>query len=262
MIPKIIHYCWFGGKPLSDKVKFYIESWKTNCPDYEIVEWNENNFDVNENSYCREAYEARKWAFVTDYVRLKVLYEYGGIYMDTDVEVCKNMDPLLCYDAVFGYETKTSISTGTIASCRESECIKYLLMYYDDRHFIKEDGRCDTTTNVKTVTRLIEDKYGIKIDGKIKNVNNMVLLPFDYLCAKSWRTGEIVKTENTYSIHHYSASWLSDDSKKERKEIIRLYNNLSWIPISDVRIKLATVVILYKMYGARDLLVKMIDKLL
>ena len=104
MIPKIIHYCWFGGNPLSDDAKRYIASWKKYCPDYEIREWNESNFDINENDYCREAYEQKKWAFVTDYVRLKALYEYGGIYMDTDVEVVKPLDPLLSYDALSGYE--------------------------------------------------------------------------------------------------------------------------------------------------------------
>jgi len=94
MIPKIIHYCWFGGKPLPDEVKKYMETWKKYCPYYEITEWNESNFDVNQNQYCREAYEAGKWAFVSDYARLKILYDYGGIYMDTDMEVCKPLDRL------------------------------------------------------------------------------------------------------------------------------------------------------------------------
>ncbi len=99
MIPKIIHYCWFGGKPLPDEVKKYMETWKKYCPYYEITEWNESNFDVNQNQYCREAYEAGKWAFVSDYARLKILYDYGGIYMDTDMEVCKAIRPLskLCF---------------------------------------------------------------------------------------------------------------------------------------------------------------------
>lgn len=97
MIPKIIHYCWFGGKPLPDEVKKYMETWKKYCPYYEITEWNESNFDVNQNQYCREAYEAGKWAFVSDYARLKILYDYGGIYMDTDMEVCKPLDSLASY---------------------------------------------------------------------------------------------------------------------------------------------------------------------
>ncbi len=99
MIPKKIHYCWFGGKEKPEDVKRYIASWKKYCPDYEIKEWNESNFDIHENDYCREAYEAKKWAFLTDYVRLKALYEEGGFYMDTDVEVVKSLDPLRVYDS-------------------------------------------------------------------------------------------------------------------------------------------------------------------
>ena len=102
MIPKKIHYCWFGGNPLSEEVKRYIASWKKYCPDYEIIEWNESNFDVMENAYCKEAYEAKKWAFVSDYARLKVLHDHGGFYMDDDVEVVKSLDPLRVYDALSG----------------------------------------------------------------------------------------------------------------------------------------------------------------
>lgn len=111
MIPKIIHYCWFGGKPLPDEVKYYISTWQKYCPDYEIKEWNESNFDVNQNQYCREAYETKKWAFVSDYARLKILYEYGGIYMDTDVEVCKPLDHLASYGFWSGFESESQIQT-------------------------------------------------------------------------------------------------------------------------------------------------------
>ena len=102
MIPKKIHYCWFGGNPLSEEVKWYIASWKKYCPDYEIIEWNESNFDVTENAYCKEAYKAKKWAFVSDYARLTVLHDHGGFYMDADVEVVKSLDPLRVYDALSG----------------------------------------------------------------------------------------------------------------------------------------------------------------
>lgn len=115
------------------KTEEYIFSWKRYCPDYEIREWNESNFDINENAYCREAYEAKKWAFVSDYVRLKALYEYGGIYMDTDVEVVKNLDSLCIYDAASGYESNTCIPTGTIASCRNNEWIGMLLDSYMEK---------------------------------------------------------------------------------------------------------------------------------
>lgn len=210
MIPKIIHYCWFGGNPKPDDVKAYISSWKKFCPDYKIQEWNESNFDVNENTYCKEAYQAKKWAFVTDYVRLKALYEVGGFYMDTDVEVVKNLDPLRIYNAVSGYESKTRIPTGTMAACRDNEWIGMLLEDYEHRHFVKKDGQYDLTTNVKIITKLTAQKYNLDLNGK-KTVfgDNMILLPFEYLCAKSWKNGKIIKTEDTFTIHHFNGTWLS-----------------------------------------------------
>lgn len=179
MIPKKIHYCWFGGKEKPEDVKKYIASWKKYCPDYEIKEWNESNFDIHENDYCREAYEAKKWAFVTDYVRLKALYEEGGFYMDSG-----------------------------------NEWIGMLIHNYDHRHFLRKDGTCDTTTNVIVITDLTVKKYGLHLHGqKLLFGHNMALLPFDYLCAKDLDTGEICKTSNTYTIHHFAASWLPEDER-------------------------------------------------
>lgn len=215
MIPKIIHYCWFGGNPKPDDVKKYIASWRKYCPDYEIKEWNESNFDLNENAYCREAYEAKKWAFVTDYVRLKALYEYGGIYMDTDVEVVKSLTPLLVYNALSGYESKTHIPTGTMGACRENEWIKMLLQDYKHRHFLKSDGSFDLTTNVEVITNLTVQKYGLELHGQRQIFgDNMLLLPFEYLCAKDLMTGEVKSTKNTYTIHHFSGSWLAEETKQ------------------------------------------------
>lgn len=214
MIPKIIHYCWFGGKPIPDDIKQYIGTWKMYCPDYEIREWNESNFDINQNTYCREAYEAKKWAFVTDYVRLKVLYEYGGFYMDTDVEVVKSLDSLRSFDALSGYESETHIPTGTIGACRDNEWIDMLLKDYEGRHFLLNDGSYDLTTNVVRITELTARTYNLYFNGqKIVFGENMVLLPFEYLCAKSLDDGKIYQTDNTYTIHHFKGSWLSDEDK-------------------------------------------------
>lgn len=224
MIPKKIHYCWFGGNPLPEDVKLYIASWRKYCPDYEIIEWNESNFDINCCAYVKEAYEAKKWAFVTDYVRLYALYHHGGIYMDTDVEVVKSLDELLNYSAFSGYESKITIPTGTMGACRGNEWIKLLLEDYNDRHFVMPDGSYDQTTNVITITDLTVRNYGIVLDGEKKIFgHNMAMLPFDYLCAKSYKTGKIIKTDNTYTIHHFKGSWLSEDEKKRddiRKRLI------------------------------------------
>ena len=210
VIPKVIHYCWFGGKPLTKEAKKYIETWRKYCPDYEIKEWNESNFDVTQNRYCREAYEAKKWAFVSDYARLKILCEYGGIYMDTDVEVCQPLDCLLPYAAMSGFESKTQIPTGTMGSCRDNEWIKYLLSYYDNKAFKLVDGNYDTTTNVTTITKMTKDKYDIRLDGTFQVFgNNNALFPFEYLCAKDLLDGNIKKTKNTYTVHHFAGSWLT-----------------------------------------------------
>ena len=218
MIPKIIHYCWFGGKEKPENVKKYIESWKKYCRDYEIIEWNESNFNVSENDYCKEAYEAKKWAFVTDYVRLKVLYEYGGIYMDTDVEVVRPLDSLLKYRAFSGYESKRCIPTGTMCACQGNEWIEVLLNDYASRHFLQEDGSLDLTTNVKVITKLTKQIYQIELDGNMKIFgNNMVLFPFEYLCAKDFETGIVHRTENTYTIHHFSGSWLSQELRYKQE---------------------------------------------
>ena len=210
MIPKIIHYCWFGKTDLPDDVKFYISTWKKYCPNYEIKEWNEDNFDVNQNLYCKEAYEAKKWAFVSDYVRLKVLCDYGGIYMDTDVEVCKSFDDLLKYNAWSGFESDTGISTGMLAASKNNSWIKYLLTYYENRKFKKEDNKYDFTTNVETITRMTKEKYNIKLNNTFQVFDdNNVLFPFDYFCAKDLMDGKIKKTDNTYTIHHFKGSWVS-----------------------------------------------------
>lgn len=191
MIPKIIHYCWFGGKPLPDEVKKYMETWKKYCPYYEITEWNESNFDVNQNQYCREAYEAGKWAFVSDYARLKILYDYGGIYMDTDMEVCKPLDRLASYAFWSGFESESQIPTGIMASCRDNDLLEYLLSYYDDKHFKNEHGIYDTTTNVTTITRMVKDKYDIELNNTFQIFgNNNAIFPFEYFVQKAQKMGK------------------------------------------------------------------------
>lgn len=148
MIPKIIHYCWFGGNPLPELAKKCIASWKLYCPDYEIKEWNESNFDLDCCDYVREAYQSKKWAFVSDVARLHALVTEGGIYMDTDVEVIKPLDNLLKYNAVSGFETEKTIQTGLIASEKENSMLQEMLASYEDDHFILSDGTMDKTPNI------------------------------------------------------------------------------------------------------------------
>lgn len=208
MIPKIIHYCWFGGKPKPQAVLRYIESWKKYCPDYEIKEWNESNFDLNYCDYVREAYDSKKWAFVTDVARLYALVNFGGIYMDTDIEVVKSLDSILNYKAVSGFESQDMIQTGLMASEKNHPLLKEMLAEYNTDHFVKSDGSLDLTTNCQRIKKLCLNK-GLVLNGSLQTVSDFTLFPVDYFCAKNLVTGKIEKTENTYTIHHFAGSWIT-----------------------------------------------------
>ena len=209
MIPKKIHYCWFGGNPLPELAQKCIASWKKYCPDYEIIEWNESNFDLNCCAYVKEAYEAKKWAFVSDVARLYALVNYGGIYMDTDVEVIRPIDDLLQYEAVSGFEAKDRIQTGLMA-CREGQLLFVELLHdYDRAHFVKEDGTYDTTTNVTRITNTCL-KYGLQLNNTLQTIKGFTLLPYDYLCPKNSSTKVLTITKNTLVIHHFDGSWLPE----------------------------------------------------
>lgn len=215
MIPKTIHYCWFGRGPLPELAQKCIESWHKFMPDYEYKLWNEDNFDVNSIPYTKEAYEARKFAFVSDYVRLKALYEEGGLYMDTDVEVYKSFDNLMNLTAFAGYEgTKHHpVGTGVIASEKGGAWVKEQLDYYSDElHFIKSDGSFDLTTNVVTVSKRMK-LNGFIANEKYQVYNDLHIFPTDYFCPYQ-TTGELLITENTYCNHHFSGSW--NDSPKSK----------------------------------------------
>lgn len=220
-IPKIIHYCWFGKGEMPDKAKVCIASWKKFCPDYKIVEWNENNFDLNQNLYVKQAYDCRKFAFVTDYVRLYVLYQYGGVYMDTDVEVLKNIDNFLIHNAFSGFESNLFVPTGIMASSKGNLWIKDLLEEYDNLSFIKKNGEMDLTTNVIRITNISTEKYHLNKNGKYQDLGEVTFYPSDYFCPKSWETGIINLTENSHTIHHFNGSWQTDKVKKENNKRIK-----------------------------------------
>ena len=213
MIPKIIHYCWFGRGKKPQQALDCIASWKKILPEYEIKEWNEDNFDLDRYPYAREAYDNRKFAFVTDVVRLYALYNEGGIYMDTDVEVLKPLDPFLHHIAFSGFENDTSIPTGIMASEKDSVWAKENLDYYEGRHFVKPDGTFDMTTNVVTITNYLL-KYGLKRNNSYQDFPDLVTMyPKDYFCPKSYKDGRIYLTENTVTIHHFAGSWHNNSQK-------------------------------------------------
>lgn len=216
-IPKVIHYCWFGRGEKPKLAKTCIKSWKKYLPDYEIKEWNEDNFDINSNQYVREAYEAKKYAFVSDYVRLYALYNYGGIYMDTDVEVIKSLDEFLINEAFSGFESPEFVQTGIMACVKEYKLFKEFLDYYKERSFIKEDGSYDTTTNVVIMTEICE-KYGLVKNNKLQTIDGFTIYPKIYFCPLSFNSSEGDFSDNTYTIHHFAGSWHSKQEKRELKK--------------------------------------------
>lgn len=219
MIPKIIHYCWFGCGEMSQLAKDCIASWHKYMPDWEYKLWNEDNFDINSNRYVKEAYESRKFAFVTDYVRLFALKTEGGVYMDTDVEVLKAYDDtLMSLPAFTGYEGSKKMPpvTGTMASEANGEWVTEQLAYYDAARFIKEDGTLDLTSNTITISRIMQDN-GFVPDGKHQIYKGMHVFPVEYFCPRQ-TTGEILITDNTYCDHHFIGSWAD---KKEKFNLLK-----------------------------------------
>lgn len=220
LIPKIIHYCWFGGNPLPKDAQRCITSWKKYLPEYEIKEWNENNFDVNCCSYVREAYEAKKYAFVSDYARFYALYHEGGLYFDTDVEVVKNMDHIVATGNFMGFE-KSLATQQTSKNVNELgvapglglgvapglDLIRELLDFYEAKdYFSVEDGTVvDYTTEILKL-------HGLVNENKLQKIANVTIYPADYFCPMDSTTGILTLTDNTVSIHHYSCSWINHNT--------------------------------------------------
>lgn len=214
MIPKIIHYCWFGGNPLPDVALKCIDSWKKFCPDYKIIEWNERNFNVNSNDYIKEAYKAKKYAFVADFARFEILLQYGGIYLDTDVEIIKPIDDFLEKPIFFGREEIDRVNPGLIFGCEaQDKFIAQMVDFYKGLQFVFDDKRKIKTIVDYTTDRLISK--GWIPEGQIQVVDGIVVYPVDYFCPKSYNTGVLNIGENTYTIHHYDGSWFTQEGKKK-----------------------------------------------
>ena len=229
-IPHVIYYCWFGRGKQPALVEKCIASWKKYCPDYEIVCISEENFDIAGNRYAAQAYEAGKWAFVSDYARLKVLYDNGGIYLDTDVELIRPLDSLIETGGYMGFDDNGVVSTGLGFACEPGNpLVGALLRDYDDIPFLLPDGTPDLTPcpdrNTKTMVALGLDPR--KQDQVFMGIR---LLPEDYLCPIKYYTGKKVITKNTHSIHHFCASWTSPTAKRtlflKRLVGVRLYDKL------------------------------------
>ena len=215
MIPKVVNYCWFGGNPLPDDAKKCIESWRKFFPEYEVKEWNERNFDVNCCDYVKEAYAAKKWAFVSDYARFWILYHEGGLYFDTDVEVIKDMSDIIAQGAFMGCETDDKCNPGLGLGANPGLGLyKEILDYYEKIHFLIEGN---TTETVVTHTSKILKSHGLVGNGEIEQIEGVTIYPPEYFCPMDYKTGKLDITPNTRSIHWYTASWQSSYSKAKTK---------------------------------------------
>lgn len=245
MIPKIIHYCWFGANPLTESALTCISSWKKYFPDYEIKEWNETNYDVAKLPYIKEAYEAGKYAFVSDYVRIDVLYQYGGIYFDTDVEVIKSFDDIIAKGGFMGQEAKITLEQKLIGDRRDShksgtfinsglgiaaapglELYKEILDSYSIRHFIKENGDYDLTTICVSTTELLKEHGYDETKETVQEIADITIYPPEFFCPLTNQNGKLRITESTRSIHWYSGTWMSETDLKmaaHRRSLVNKY---------------------------------------
>lgn len=239
MIPKIIHYCWFGHGPKPDLALNCISSWKQYLPDYELKEWNEDNFDLSCNRYVKEAYDNRKFAFVTDYVRLFALYNEGGIYMDTDVEVLGRFDQFLHHKAFSGFETDGFVPTGMMGAEKGSQWAKDLLEQYNGRFFVLEDGSLDMTTNTTVITNYMLGK-GLVQNNTYQDFPDLcTMYPAEYFCPKDHRTGIIKITAKTVCIHHFAGSWnnhsrISRIRHSLKLQLVKVFGEKPIVILSDI----------------------------
>ena len=228
MIPKIIHYCWFGRNPLPPLATKCISSWKKYLPDYEIKEWNEDNFDINAIEYTKEAYSAKKYAFVSDYARFWILYQYGGLYFDTDVEIVRPIDAIVKRGAFMGCETnggkdsQISVAPGLgLGFEKGNSLLKELIDVYTNMHFLKEDGTIDLSTTIVGHTTNFLVRKGLKNMKGIQQIDNIYIYPSEFFCPINVVTDKLHITSNTRSIHHYAATWQTKGFRI--KKIIRQF---------------------------------------
>ena len=227
MIPRKIHYCWFGGNPLPKTVRKCIDSWRKYCVDYEIIEWNESNYDLTRNQYMLDAYREKKWGFVPDFARADIIFTHGGIYLDTDVQIIKCFDSLLDCNSFFGFEDDNTgeyfVNLGHgFAAEKGNELVKKIVDSYQKLSFYNEDGSMNLipSPQLNSIEFL---KFGFQMNNQLQEIDGNILYPGDFFDPKNFGTGKLTISDNTYSIHHYDASWFDEDKKEQLQENWKQY---------------------------------------
>lgn len=222
IIPKVIHYCWFGKGEMSKTFLKNIETWKKFCPDYEIRKWDENNYDVKKCNYIKQAYEMGKWAFVSDYARVDIVNSYGGVYLDTDIEILRSWDDLLGYKMFCGFQSESYVNFGVgFGAQKNHEILGSVLEEYNQTDFILQEGTLNMKTCPVYQTDILE-KYGLKRNGKSQMLENcMILSPVYFSPLNQYGFGKI--SDKSFSVHHYAASWLDEDWHSKKKNQVELF---------------------------------------
>jgi hypothetical protein len=222
LIPKVIHFFWFSGESYPDDVKRYMDSWRKYCPEYEIKNWTLDNYS-SDNIFFNEAIECKKWAFASDYARADIIYRYGGIYLDSDVELIKNFDDLLYHDAFIGFESDKEVDPGSgFGAQKGNPIIKEFRSIYKDMHFVNYDGSYNMIPCPNYYTKILK-RHGLFPNGSYQLLDNIAVYPVTSFCPHSYVSGLMYIEEDTYSIHHHAGSWTSAD---EKNKIIGRYEEI------------------------------------
>lgn len=223
MIPKKIHYCWVGGNPLTPLAQKCIDSWRSICPEYEIIRWDESNYDFTKHPYMKQAYNAKKWGFVPDYARLDIIHQHGGIYLDTDVEIVRSLDPLLKHCFFMGFESPYMVNLGLgFGAEAKHPLLKEMMDDYDNYSFYNTDGTLNMLPSPQIQTPLLK-KYGLQNDsGEIQQLKEgtVTVYPETYFAPRNAARLPAALPES-YSIHHYAASWCEDQKKRILRNILK-----------------------------------------
>lgn len=250
MIPKIIHFCWMSGEPYPDLIQECLDSWKEKLPDYKVIKWDCSNFDYTKFPYANEAMSKKKYAFVSDIVRLYALYNYGGIYLDSDIKVLKSFDDLLRNSAFTGFESNNRLGVWLLGSEKHNPFFEELLRCYAGRHFLLDNGEMDLTPN-PVILGAVFDRHGIKYNNKFQQLDNITVYPQDYFCPLNGSTGELNITENSYAIHLFNGAWRNKKDILLSKAYQNAYQSLPNCLANVVKDKISKSYAAYKVGGMR-----------